>query len=276
MFVFEKRHIKLLIIGFVVSFLILTVIVTLFMAFLFETKYKTIYTDDISSIKTELEKQGQMNINLLASIENKYKKIVEQKDIEIDNLKTDIRELETLFIVYKDNKDADLETVIEYAYALDQSREYYLTYDDIQEIIQACKKENFNEYTPHMVTALLEYESGFNPKEISRSKARGIAQFKDSTGKWIYEDYLGYKEYKPEYAYDKQISIQMCVKYLSILYDKYEGNVDKMLIGYNEYVPDNDYYKYVNKYMTKNTGYSIYDVCKNTEEESKTDATSKK
>jgi hypothetical protein len=267
MFVFEKKHIKLLIGGFIISFIGLTTLLILFMSFLFEAKYKTIYTNDISIIKEQLEKQQETNSTLLASIDASYKGVISQKDNEIESLKTDIKELETLFIVYKENKDADIQTIMEYAYALDQSRSYYLTYGDIQKIIGECKKENFNDKTPHLVAALLEYESDLNPKEVSRSGARGIAQFKDSTAEWIYEDYLGYKDYKPEYAYDKQIAIQMCVKYLSILYDQYKGDVNKMLTGYNEYIPGNNYYKYVNEYMTKNTGYSINDVCKTTEGE---------
>lgn len=265
MFVVEKKHVKVIIGGFIISFLFLTILLILLMASLFESKYSTIYTNDITTIKNHIEENNKTNKELLTLVENNYQEIIEQKDTEIVSLKTDISQLETLFIVYKENRDADIQTIMDYAYALDQSQSHYLTYNDIQEIIKECKKEDFNETAPHMITALLEYESGFNPTIISRSNARGIAQFKDGTAKWIYEDHLGYENYKPEYAYNKQIAIQMCVKYLSILYDKYDGNIDEMLIGYNEYVPGNDYHEFVNKYMVKNSGYSIYDVCKNTE-----------
>lgn len=267
MIVLEKKHIKLLIGGFVASFLVLSIIILLFMSFLFKTKYDSIYTDDISSIKIQLEKYQKLDEQLLASLEGKYEKIIEQKDMEIDNLKTDLRQLETLFVVYKENKEKDIETIMEYTYALDQSQPYYLTYEDIESIINECKREGFNEYAPHMVIALMEFESGLNPQEVSSTDARGIAQFKEGTAKWIYEDYLGYEKYNHNYAFDTQLSIQMCIKYLSILYDKHGGNIDKMLIGYNGEEIGSVYHDRVNRNMVRNTGYSIYDVCKDLEEE---------
>lgn len=262
MLIIEKKHIKLLVIGFILAFIIICTVTVLLTSLLFASKYDTIYTDDIYTIKYEIQKYREMDKDTLNSLENKYKKIIEQKDIEINKLSTNINGLESTYTKYKEDKENDIDILLEYAYVLDRSERYYLSYENIKSIIYECKKENFNSYMPHLVVALMEFESGLNPTAISRSNARGIAQFKEGTAKWIYEEHLEYIDYNHGYAFDTGISIQMCIKYLSILYDQHNGDINKMLVGYNGGEIGDKYYININNNMLKNSGYTIYDVCK--------------
>ncbi|MEQ8189788.1 MAG: lytic transglycosylase domain-containing protein [Candidatus Eremiobacterota bacterium] len=91
-------------------------------------------------------------------------------------------------------------------------------YDDF--IIKAS--ENYN-IDPNLLKAMIKKESEFNPNKKSGAGARGLLQLMPKTAKS-----LGVK--KP---FDPEQSINGGAKYISQLLNKYDGNLEKSLAGYN-------------------------------------------
>jgi SLT domain-containing protein len=76
---------------------------------------------------------------------------------------------------------------------------------------------------PDLVRAIIQVESGFNPVAVSRVGARGLMQLMPRTAA-----HLGASD-----LFDPEQNIFAGVKYLSILLDRFDGNVALAVAGYN-------------------------------------------
>ncbi|HEV8254719.1 MAG TPA: lytic transglycosylase domain-containing protein [Vicinamibacteria bacterium] len=76
---------------------------------------------------------------------------------------------------------------------------------------------------PDLVRAIIQVESGFNPVAVSRVGARGLMQLMPRTAA-----HLGASD-----LFDPEQNIYAGVKYLSILLDRFDGNVALAVAGYN-------------------------------------------
>ena len=74
-----------------------------------------------------------------------------------------------------------------------------------------------------LVRAVIQVESGWNPKAVSSKGARGLMQLMPGTA-----DMLGVDD-----PFDPEQNIGGGVKYLSDLTDKYNGDIEKALAAYN-------------------------------------------
>lgn len=83
-----------------------------------------------------------------------------------------------------------------------------------------------------------------------RSTAYGLPQFLSSTGKWIYEEELGYGPgtYDHEMVTDPYISLRMMTKYLDILVNSYSGDLQKVIDSYRG-LHDVPYLNKFNRYL---------------------------
>ncbi len=75
----------------------------------------------------------------------------------------------------------------------------------------------------NFLKSVAKAESNFNPKAVSKSGARGVMQLMPETAK-----YLGVKD-----SFDPEQNIMGGAKYLSQLYEKYDGNTKLTLAAYN-------------------------------------------
>lgn len=84
----------------------------------------------------------------------------------------------------------------------------------------------------------------------ARSTAYGLPQFLSSTGKWIYEEELGYGKgtYNHEMVTDPYISLPMMVKYIDILCHSYSGDLHKTIDSYRG-LHDVPYLNKFNRYL---------------------------
>lgn len=74
-----------------------------------------------------------------------------------------------------------------------------------------------------LIRAVIQVESGWNPKAVSAKGARGLMQLMPRTA-----DMLGVDD-----PFDPEQNIGGGVKYLSDLTDKYNGDIEKALAAYN-------------------------------------------
>ena len=74
-----------------------------------------------------------------------------------------------------------------------------------------------------LIRAVIQVESGWNPKSVSSKGARGLMQLMPGTA-----NMLGVED-----PFDPEQNIGGGVKYLSDLTDKYNGDIEKALAAYN-------------------------------------------
>jgi len=74
-----------------------------------------------------------------------------------------------------------------------------------------------------LIYSVIKTESGFNEKAVSPSGATGLMQLMPKTASW-----LGVKD-----AFDPKQNIEGGVKYLSMMMDKYDGDLRLSLAAYN-------------------------------------------
>jgi SLT domain-containing protein len=96
---------------------------------------------------------------------------------------------------------------------------------DNRENLDPIITEAANRYgvRPDLVRAIIQVESGFNPVAVSRVGARGLMQLMPRTAA-----HLGASD-----LFDPQQNIFAGVKYLSILLDRFDGNVALAVASYN-------------------------------------------
>jgi soluble lytic murein transglycosylase len=78
----------------------------------------------------------------------------------------------------------------------------------------------------------MKAESRFDSNALSKKGAKGLMQIMDSTGAWVAE--LSKLEgYTHELLFDPQVNIELATWYMAHLLERYDGNVDLMLMAYN-------------------------------------------
>lgn len=87
-------------------------------------------------------------------------------------------------------------------------------------ILKASKKHKVD---PHLITAIIVAESGFNPRAVSRVGARGLMQLMPRTARS-----MGLKD-----AFNPEKNIEAGVKYFRKLLDRFNGNTKLALAAYN-------------------------------------------
>lgn len=101
-------------------------------------------------------------------------------------------------------------------------------------IVEEC--ENYDNLDPYLVLAVIQIESEFAPKAISKRGAIGLMQVMPGTGKYIAEkmgiNYNGIKS-----LYDPFVNVRLGIHYLSSLTEKYDST-ENALDAYN-YGPAN-------------------------------------
>lgn len=87
-------------------------------------------------------------------------------------------------------------------------------------VTRHAQQENLR---PGLLEALIQQESGYNPRAISPKGAKGIGQFTDDTA----------KQYGLDDPYDVEKSAQASSMYMRDLLDRFNGDERKALAAYN-------------------------------------------
>ncbi len=104
---------------------------------------------------------------------------------------------------------------------------YPLKFEDL--IAKYSDEFTLDEY---FVSALICAESGFDEKAVSPRGATGLMQIMPETGAWVAEK-MGIEGYSQEMLTDPATNIRIGCWYLRYLTDKFEGDQDKVMAGYN-------------------------------------------
>ena len=101
-------------------------------------------------------------------------------------------------------------------------------------IVEEC--ENYENLDPYLILAVIQIESEFSPKAISKRGAIGLMQVMPGTGKYIAEE-MGINYNGKKSLYDPFVNVRLGIHYLSSLTDKYDST-ENALDAYN-YGPAN-------------------------------------
>jgi soluble lytic murein transglycosylase len=103
---------------------------------------------------------------------------------------------------------------------------YPLRYED--ELLKQAGDEGLD---PSLVAALILQESSFDAEAVSRAGARGLMQIMPSTGRGIAR--AKRMRFRTSLLHDPTTSLDFGTYYLRQISDRFEGAVDKVLVGYN-------------------------------------------
>jgi soluble lytic murein transglycosylase len=84
----------------------------------------------------------------------------------------------------------------------------------------------------NLVYSVIKAESGFDPKAVSKSNAKGLMQILDSTGKWAAEK-IKIKDFESSMLLEPQTNIRIGCWYIAKLLSQYDQNIDLALAAYN-------------------------------------------
>lgn len=84
----------------------------------------------------------------------------------------------------------------------------------------------------NLVYSIIKAESGFDPKAVSTSNAKGLMQILDSTGKWAAEK-IKIKDFESSMLLEPKINIRIGCWYIAKLLNQYDQNTDLALAAYN-------------------------------------------
>lgn len=158
-----------------------------------------------------------------------YHDRIVQHQLEVEAYKTRIEQLETEMFV---DATSSMYILKKYDYVIDVAPvDGGVSYALLEHVDQRCKEKNVN---PHLVWGIVNIESSFDTRaRNAKSDARGFGQFLKSTGKSIYENYLGLGPYNHDYAYDPYVGLEMIIEYLHYLTEYHRGNVISMIQNYS-------------------------------------------
>ncbi len=88
------------------------------------------------------------------------------------------------------------------------------------------------ELDPYFVSAVIWKESRFKENAVSSAGAVGLMQVMPETGRWISEK-MGLKGYNEILLTDPEYNIRLGCWYLDYLHEKFDGDMTKILAGYN-------------------------------------------
>lgn len=104
---------------------------------------------------------------------------------------------------------------------------YPLEYEDI--IVKYAQENGLD---PYFVAAVIYVESGFDAQAVSGAGAMGLMQIMPDTGEWI-AGKLGIDAFEQSMLFDPDTNIKFGSWYLHFLNDKFEGNRQLVMAGYN-------------------------------------------
>jgi soluble lytic murein transglycosylase len=84
---------------------------------------------------------------------------------------------------------------------------------------------------PALVAGLILQESSFDAEALSRAGARGLMQIMPATGRGLARQRR--LRYRPSLLFDPDTSLDLGTFYLRQLSDRFDGAVEKVLVGYN-------------------------------------------
>ncbi|MBI4383726.1 MAG: tRNA (adenosine(37)-N6)-dimethylallyltransferase MiaA [Nitrospinae bacterium] len=99
------------------------------------------------------------------------------------------------------------------------------------EIIQMSSRNH--KIDPFLVKGLIQQESMFEARSLSRAGARGLMQLMPETGKRIALSHEGEREFAADFLYDPETNVKLGVKYLSELAARFGDDPVNVLICYN-------------------------------------------
>lgn len=85
---------------------------------------------------------------------------------------------------------------------------------------------------PSLVYAVIFCESGFHAEAVSSANAKGLMQITEDTGIWVAGQIDGLDEATLD-LFDPDTNIRIGCKYLQWLLQKFDGNQETALAGYN-------------------------------------------
>jgi soluble lytic murein transglycosylase-like protein len=96
-------------------------------------------------------------------------------------------------------------------------------------IARASRK---HEFPSGLILSLIRVESNFQPWAVSPKGALGLMQLMPQTGEWVARRYDMHWD-GPVTLLNEEANINMGIRYLAYLRDKYDGNLRRMLSAYN-------------------------------------------
>ena len=104
---------------------------------------------------------------------------------------------------------------------------YPIKHEDL--ILLNAEKYNLQ---PELVASVINVESGFNENSVSDDGAIGLMQLMPTTAVEI-ANLLGYNSFKVNDLFKPDVNIEFGCYYLRYLTNKYNGNTNNVLAGYN-------------------------------------------
>lgn len=150
----------------------------------------------------------------------------------IEKLHAQVSQLEKNLSYYKSLHE---ETQQEKAFRLFENKTLQLRFPNFSETVRIVyKKSNEYGFSPYLVMAMIQVESGFNSNAVSTAGACGLMQVNYS----VWKDQLNIDF---ERIFEKEYNIDLGLKILKHYYDKANGNIftalSRYCSGYNPNCP---------------------------------------